>query len=158
MENLQRLVDSADWLGSMHMNELETSQAAQPNNEIPPKCRGSSCANKWLSFFVVEVCRQDSEHYPEAMLHEILCGIQHHVQKQKPRERSRVCFWGMFLMHKWRICVRMVLEVVRNKMNLSLRRKKIVYGSLEFWVIRMHRHYWIQWYGCVICTLHYAVE
>jgi len=122
-----------------------------------PKCRGPSCANKWLSFFVVEVCRQDSERYPEAMLHEILCGIQCHVQKQQPRERSRVRFWGMFLMHKWRICVHMVLEVVRSKMNLSMRRKKIVYGSLEFWAIWMHRHYWIQWYECVVCTLHYAV-
>ena len=63
-------------------------------------------------------------------------------------------FWGMF---KWRICVRMVSEVVRGKLNLSRRRKKIVYVNLDFWAIWMHRHYWIQWYGCVLHILHYAV-
>ena len=41
---------------------------------------------KWLSFFVVEVRRQDSKRYPGTTLHGILCGIQRHVQKQKPRE------------------------------------------------------------------------
>ena len=63
-------------------------------------------------------------------------------------------FWGMF---KWRICVHMVSEVVRGKLNLSRRRKEIVYVNLDFWAIWMHRHYWIQWYGCVLHILHYAV-
>jgi len=58
-------------------------------------------------------------------------------------------FWGMFLMH-------MCLYEVRSSI-LSWRRKKTVYGSSDFWAIWMHRHYWIQWYGCVVCILHYTV-
>ena len=98
MENLQRIVDGAepaktrnqtDWAIHTWMSwRLARIQAAQPNDEMPPRLTQMSKSElcKWLSFFVVEVRRQDSKCYPGTTLHGILCGIQCHVRKQKPRE------------------------------------------------------------------------
>ena len=88
VENLQRIVDGAkppktrnqtDWAVRTWMSwRLARIQAAQPNDETPPRLTQMSKSKlcKWLSFFEVEVRRQDSKRYPGAMLHGILCGIQ----------------------------------------------------------------------------------
>ena len=126
MVNLQWIADGAELAKTRNQTDravcmwmswrLARIQAAQPNDEIPPRLTQMSKSKlcKWLSLFVVEVHRQDSKHYPGATLHGILCGIQ-----CRSLERFLTLsaiwsstFWGMFLMHKWRICVCMNSGVV----------------------------------------------
>ena len=130
---------------------------------MPPRLTQMSKSKlcKWLLFFVVEVHRQDSKQYPETTLHGILCGTQRHVRNLS-RSLERVLtlsviwsstFWGMFLMHKWRICVCMKSRVVTY---LGGGRKQ----SMGAWTSGQSECtdiYWKQWYGCVVCILHYTV-
>ena len=94
MENLQltpaKTRNQTNWAVRTWMSwRLARIQAAQPNDEMPPRLtqmlKSKLC--KWL-FFVVEVRRQDSKRYPGTTLHGILCGIQRHVRKQKPSQAS----------------------------------------------------------------------
>ena len=73
------------WSMSPWMNwRMHRIKVSKTEGECPPRLADMSKDKaelaKWLSKFIVEIQRSDGKEYIGSTLHQILCGVQHHLR------------------------------------------------------------------------------